>query len=185
MTKTAVYELVSNFPAQYGTVKTQIDIPWNCRRVRYWVDSVNTFANTNLLTVDDWIELEYRYIPDDVQYTISYANLQNPDTEAYICAGIYSENEDDSFVIAELFGIDVSENNPWATLGTHGTWTIDGTGSGSDFYNFSKLWFNGVFWQEALASEKPLTDGVHNVSWSYHHPKLISHSIGLLQPVPF
>jgi hypothetical protein len=63
MTKTAVFELVNNDPANYGNVKGFVDVPWNCRRVKYWVDSVNTFANTMLLTDDDYIEVEYELAP--------------------------------------------------------------------------------------------------------------------------
>jgi hypothetical protein len=59
MTNTAVFELVNTDPDNYSEVSSYVDVPWNCRRVKYWVDSVNTFANLALLMFDDFIEVQW------------------------------------------------------------------------------------------------------------------------------
>jgi hypothetical protein len=69
MTREVVYELTNNDPEHYNEVSAKIDIPWNCRRVEYWVDSMNTFSNFHVLTRDDYINVEYEVPEYDAEYT--------------------------------------------------------------------------------------------------------------------
>jgi hypothetical protein len=70
MTREVVYELTNNDREHYNEVSAKIDIPWNCRRVEYWVDSVNTFSNFFVTTKEDFVEVEYgdsdggKFIPE-------------------------------------------------------------------------------------------------------------------------
>jgi hypothetical protein len=59
MTKQAVFELSNNDPEHYGEISARIDIPWNCRRVKYWVDSVNTFAQLLITEKTDYIDMHW------------------------------------------------------------------------------------------------------------------------------
>ena len=52
----------------YSTIRTNIDIPWECKYVKYWISCVNFNANTYKLSNDDYIKYhtidikQYKYI---------------------------------------------------------------------------------------------------------------------------
>jgi hypothetical protein len=59
MTKQEVFELSNNDPEHYGEISARIDIPWNCRRVKYWVDCVNSFSEMLVTEKTDYIDIHW------------------------------------------------------------------------------------------------------------------------------
>ena len=56
-------------PKNYNTVSFNIDIPWKCSYVKYYVSSINTTGNILLTTSDDFIEYN-----DGSKHTIKFEN---------------------------------------------------------------------------------------------------------------
>ena len=48
----------STNPAEYNTVKINLDIPWKCNYVKYYVSAINTKANILMTTDDDYLLFE-------------------------------------------------------------------------------------------------------------------------------
>lgn len=42
----------------YSSIKCNVDIPWSCKHVKYWVSSINFKANLYNITTEDYIILE-------------------------------------------------------------------------------------------------------------------------------
>lgn len=53
-----LYSVKSN-SSDYSTIRMNLDIPWKCNYVKYYVSSINTKANILMTTDDDYIEFEY------------------------------------------------------------------------------------------------------------------------------
>ncbi len=70
---------VQSQPGNYNTVRMNIDIPWKCPFVKYYVSSINTKANILLTTDDDYLifETENSEVRIDFEesYAYSFANL--------------------------------------------------------------------------------------------------------------
>ena len=72
---------VQSQPENYNTVRMNIDIPWKCPYVKYYVSSINTKANILLTTEDDYLIFqtfngEIRIDFKDM-YAYSFNNLVN------------------------------------------------------------------------------------------------------------
>ncbi len=57
-------------PEKYNTVSFNIDIPWKCRYVKYYVSSINSLSNVLLTTDTDYILFAYqpRFVEADIKY---------------------------------------------------------------------------------------------------------------------
>lgn len=53
-----LYSIRSIDPNNYGTIKMNLDIPWKCSYVKYYVSSINTSANILMTTNDDYLLFE-------------------------------------------------------------------------------------------------------------------------------
>ena len=51
----------------YSTIRTNINIPWECKYVKYWLSSVNFNANILVCTSHDVIKLHLRNNPNDTE----------------------------------------------------------------------------------------------------------------------
>lgn len=56
---------VHSKPSDYSTVSLNIDIPWKCSYIKYYISSINTMSNILYSTTDDTFE----FIDDEVVYT--------------------------------------------------------------------------------------------------------------------
>ena len=65
-----ILSLQSN-PTDYSRLKANINIPWKCHYVNYYVSVVNTKANILITTTDDYIKFE---TSTSDEQTIEFAN---------------------------------------------------------------------------------------------------------------
>ena len=56
----------------YSTIRTNIDIPWECKYVKYWISCVNFNANMYNITSDDYIEFTTFDLGIDEETSIAY-----------------------------------------------------------------------------------------------------------------
>ena len=69
-----IYSLSSSNPEHYETIEVNINIPWKCEQVKYYVSNVNTMSNFLLTTEEDFLlilmeEEEYRFaFPSKTDY---------------------------------------------------------------------------------------------------------------------
>ena len=61
-----IYSLSSSDPNHYETIDVNINIPWKCEQVKYYVSNVNTMSNFLLTTDEDYLIIvmdgeEYRF----------------------------------------------------------------------------------------------------------------------------
>ena len=54
-----------------------LDIPWKCDYVKYYVSSINTKANILMTTNDDYIEFEYLNNDQPICFTIQFKEMYN------------------------------------------------------------------------------------------------------------
>ena len=52
-----IYSIQSNDPKKYGTIDVNINIPWKCEHVKYFISSINTYSNFLITTDEDYLEL--------------------------------------------------------------------------------------------------------------------------------
>ena len=50
-----IYSLSSSDPNHYETINVNINIPWKCEQVKYYVSNVNTMSNFLLTTEEDYL----------------------------------------------------------------------------------------------------------------------------------
>ena len=50
-----IYSLSSSNPEHYETIEVNINIPWKCEQVKYYVSNVNTMSNFLLTTEEDFL----------------------------------------------------------------------------------------------------------------------------------
>ena len=58
----------------YSSIKCNVDIPWSCKHVKYWVSSINFKANLYNITTDDYIILEYNNEDNWESFKITFEN---------------------------------------------------------------------------------------------------------------
>ncbi len=72
---------IQSKPENYNTVRLNIDIPWKCEFVKYYVSSINTKANILMTTEDDYLIFETNngeiLIEFEEMYNYSYSYLVN------------------------------------------------------------------------------------------------------------
>ena len=61
-----IYSLSSSDPEHYETINVNINIPWKCEQVKYYVSNISTMSNFLLTTDEDYLiivmnEEEYRF----------------------------------------------------------------------------------------------------------------------------
>ena len=61
-----IYLLSSSDPEHYETINVNINIPWKCEQVKYYVSNISTMSNFLLTTDEDYLiivmnEEEYRF----------------------------------------------------------------------------------------------------------------------------
>ena len=72
-----IYSLSSSNPEHYETIEVNINIPWKCEQVKYYVSNVNTMSNFLLTTEEDFLLIlmegeEYRInFPSKTDYESS------------------------------------------------------------------------------------------------------------------
>ena len=72
-----LYSLSSSNPEHYETIEVNINIPWKCEQVKYYVSNINTVSNFLLTTEEDFLLLlmegeEYRItFPSKTDYESS------------------------------------------------------------------------------------------------------------------
>ena len=64
---------IQSQPENYNTVRMNIDIPWKCPYVKYYVSSINTKANILLTTEDDYLIFETANSEIRIDFEESYA----------------------------------------------------------------------------------------------------------------
>ncbi len=64
---------VQSQPENYNTVRMNIDIPWKCPFVKYYVSSINTKANILMTTADDYLIFETENSEVRIDFEESYA----------------------------------------------------------------------------------------------------------------
>ncbi len=65
-----IYSVQSNDPKNYSKISCNINIPWNCEFVKYYVSSVNMVSNILITTQEDFLEMNI----DKTQIKISFDN---------------------------------------------------------------------------------------------------------------
>ena len=50
-----IYSLSSSNPEHYETINVNINIPWKCEQVKYYVSNVNTMSNFLITTEEDFL----------------------------------------------------------------------------------------------------------------------------------
>ena len=71
-----LYSVKSN-SSDYSIIKMNLDIPWKCDYVKYYVSSINTKANILMTTNDDYIEFEYLNNNQPICLTIQFKEMYN------------------------------------------------------------------------------------------------------------
>lgn len=64
---------VQSQPGNYNTVRLNIDIPWKCPYVKYYVSSINTKANILMTTDDDYLIFESSLGEVKIEFDEMYA----------------------------------------------------------------------------------------------------------------
>lgn len=57
---------------EYNKVSINLDIPWKCKYIKYFVSSINTISNIMLSTKDDYIEFTHNSIPFKLKFEDRY-----------------------------------------------------------------------------------------------------------------
>ena len=61
----------SRDPKKYNTASINLDIPWKCRYIKWWVSAINTQSNILLRTEQDYIKYKSGY----VEITFKFDNI--------------------------------------------------------------------------------------------------------------
>ena len=65
-----IYSLSSSDPNHYETINVNINIPWKCEQVKYYVSNVNTMSNFLLTTEEDYLII----VIDGEEYRFTFTN---------------------------------------------------------------------------------------------------------------
>ena len=65
-----IYSLSSSDPEYYETINVNINIPWKCKQVKYYVSNIITISNFLLTTNEDFLLI----VMDGEEYNISFTN---------------------------------------------------------------------------------------------------------------
>ena len=65
-----LYSLSSSNPEHYETIEVNINIPWKCEQVKYYVSNINTVSNFLLTTEEDFLLL----VMEGEEYRITFIN---------------------------------------------------------------------------------------------------------------
>ena len=65
-----IYSLSSSDPKHYETINVNINIPWKCEQVKYYVSNVNTMSNFLLTTDEDYLII----VMDGEEYRFTFTN---------------------------------------------------------------------------------------------------------------
>ena len=65
-----IYSLSSSDPNHYETIDVNINIPWKCEQVKYYVSNVNTMSNFLLTTDEDYLII----VMDGEEYRFTFTN---------------------------------------------------------------------------------------------------------------
>ena len=65
-----IYSLSSSVPEHYETINVNINIPWKCEQVKYYVSNVNTMSNFLITTEEDFLLI----VMEGEEYNISFTN---------------------------------------------------------------------------------------------------------------
>ena len=65
-----IYSLSSSDPNHYETIDVNINIPWKCEQVKYYVSNVNTMSNFLLTTEEDYLII----VIDGEEYRFTFTN---------------------------------------------------------------------------------------------------------------
>ena len=65
-----IYSLSSSDPNHYETIDVNINIPWKCEQVKYYVSNVNTMSNFLLTTEEDYLII----VIDGEEYRFTFSN---------------------------------------------------------------------------------------------------------------
>ena len=63
-----IYSLSSSDPEHYETINVNINIPWKCEQVKYYVSNVNTMSNFLLTTDEDFLLI----LMEDIEYPFTF-----------------------------------------------------------------------------------------------------------------
>ena len=66
-----IYSLSSSNPEHYETIEVNINIPWKCEQVKYYVSNINTVSNFLLTTEEDFLLL----LMEGEEYRITFINI--------------------------------------------------------------------------------------------------------------
>lgn len=58
----------------YSSIKCNVDIPWSCKHVKYWVSSINFKANLYNITTDDYIIYQINMADNWESFTVPFDN---------------------------------------------------------------------------------------------------------------
>ena len=65
-----IYSLSSSVPEHYETINVNINIPWKCEQVKYYVSNVNTMSNFLITTEEDFLLI----VMEGEEYNITFTN---------------------------------------------------------------------------------------------------------------
>ena len=65
-----IYSLSSSVPEHYETINVNINIPWKCEQVKYYVSNVNTMSNFLISTEEDFLLI----VMEGEEYNITFTN---------------------------------------------------------------------------------------------------------------
>ena len=65
-----IYSLSSSNPEHYETIEVNINIPWKCEQVKYYVSNVNTMSNFLLTTKEDFLLI----LVEGEEYRINFSS---------------------------------------------------------------------------------------------------------------
>ena len=65
-----IYSLSSSNPEHYETIEVNINIPWKCEQVKYYVSNVNTMSNFLLTTEEDFLLI----LMEGEEYRINFSS---------------------------------------------------------------------------------------------------------------
>ena len=65
-----IYSLSSSNPEHYETIEVNINIPWKCEQVKYYVSNVNTMSNFLLTTKEDFLLI----LMEGVEYPFNFSS---------------------------------------------------------------------------------------------------------------
>ena len=84
-----ILSLQSN-PSDYSKLKANINIPWKCNYINYYVSVVNTKANILITTTEDYIKFNYNDKSESIPFENKWFYTDNDILDVFKCQNVFT-----------------------------------------------------------------------------------------------